>query len=337
MPRATPFHWRRRGPLAWALLPLAGLFALVVALRRRAYRAGWLRAERLPAPVVVVGNLAAGGSGKTPVVLWLVEALRRAGWRPGIISRGYGGQVAGTALVPLDGEPARYGDEPVLLSRLAGCPVAVGADRPAAGRRLLAAHPECDVIVSDDGLQHYRLARDLELVVVDEAVLGNRLPLPAGPLREGLGRLGQADLVIAHGHCGAALRRAAGGTPVAPMELAGEEFVALADPARCCHAADFAGRPVHAVAGIGRPERFFRQLAGLGLTVVPHPFPDHHPYTAADLAFAPGEPKILTAKDGVKCAAFATPELWVFPVRARIGGDAERIILEKLRHGPPTA
>src|SRR5574338_1114671 len=140
MPRATPVHWQRRGLLAWVLLPLAGVFALIASLRRRAYRAGWLGVERLPVPVLVVGNIAVGGSGKTPVVLWLVAALQRAGFHPGIISRGYGGQVAGTALVPADGDPARYGDEPVLLARLAGCPVAVGADRPAAGRQLLAAH-----------------------------------------------------------------------------------------------------------------------------------------------------------------------------------------------------
>lgn len=337
MPRATPSHWQRRGLLAWVLLPLAALFAFVATLRRMAYRLGWLAVERLPVPVLVVGNIAVGGSGKTPVVLWLVDALRGAGFHPGIVSRGYGGSQSGAALVPPEGEAARYGDEPILLARLAGCPVAVGADRPAAGRCLLAAHPECDVIVSDDGLQHYRLGRDLEIVVVDQAVLGNGLSLPAGPLREGLARLAEADLMIAHGPLGATVAKAAGTVPVAPMELAGEEMVSLADPARRARPGDFAHRPVHAVAGIGRPERFFRQLENLGLRVIPHPFPDHHPYTRADLAFAPGEPKILTAKDGVKCAAFATPEMWVLPVRARIGGDAERLILEKLRHGSPTA
>jgi len=306
-------------------------------MRRRAYRAGWLRVERLAVPVVVVGNIAVGGSGKTPVVLWLVELLRGAGFHPGIVSRGYGGQVAGTALVPPEGDPALYGDEPVLLARLSDCPVAVGADRPAAGRQLLAAHPGCDVIVSDDGLQHYRLARDLEVVVVDEAVLGNCLPLPAGPLREGLGRLSEADLVIAHGPLGPALARAADAVPVVPMALVGEDLVSLAEPARRACPADFADHPVHAVAGIGRPERFFRQLEDMGLAVIPHPFPDHHPFAPADLAFAPGEAKILTAKDGVKCAAFATPDMWVLPVRARIGFAAERLILEKLWHGSPTA
>lgn len=337
MPRATPGHWRKRGLLAWLLLPLAGVFAAVAALRRWVYRRGLLRASWLPVPVVVVGNIAVGGSGKTPVVLWLVEVLRRAGYFPGIVSRGYGGRVDGVALVPGDGDPARYGDEPVLLAQQAGCPVAVGADRPTAALHLLAAHPECNVLVSDDGLQHYRLGRRVEVVVVDDAVLGNRWRLPAGPLREGLGRLDEADLVIAHGALGPDVRAAAGSVAVAAMTLEGQEFVSLVDPGQRCRAADFRGGRVHGVAGIGRPERFFRQLESLGLEVVPHSFPDHHPFTAADLHFAPGEAKILTAKDGVKCAPFATPEVWVFPVQARIGGDAERIILEKLRHGPPTA
>lgn len=337
MPRATPRHWQQRGFAAWLLLPLAGLFVLIASLRRLAHRLGWLRVETLPVPVVVVGNIAVGGSGKTPVVLWLADVLRHAGLRPGIISRGYGGRVTGPALVPTAADPAEFGDEPVLLARLAGCPVAVGGDRPAAGRHLLAAHPDCDVLISDDGLQHYPLARAVEVVVVDDAVLGNRLPLPAGPLREGLGRLASADLVIAHGPLGADAARAAGPVPVVAMELVGEGFVSLGDPGQRRQVVDFAGGPVHGVAGIGRPERFFAQLEGLGLQVIRHPFPDHHPFTAADLAFAPGEPKILTAKDGVKCASFATPEMWVFPVRARIGGAAERIILEKLRHGSPTA
>lgn len=337
MPRPTPRHWHQRGLLAWALAPLALLFLGVAALRRRAYRLGWLRVEVLPVPVVVVGNIAVGGSGKTPVVLWLVDVLRRAGFHPGIISRGYGGQVAGVALVPAGGDPAQFGDEPVLLANMARCPVAVGADRPAAGRLLLATYPECDVLVSDDGLQHYRLGRSLELVVVDQAVLGNRQPLPAGPLREGLGRLGQADLVIAHGPLAPDVVAAAGHTPRAPMELVGTEFLSLAEPSRHCPPEAFAGRPVHGVAGIGRPERFFQQLEKMGLAVIPHPFPDHHPFTPDDLAFAPGEAKILTTKDGVKCAPFATPEMWVFPVTAQISGNAEQIIVEKLRHGSPTA
>ncbi|MDY0013541.1 MAG: tetraacyldisaccharide 4'-kinase [Rhodocyclaceae bacterium] len=343
MPRSAPQFWQGRGLLAWLWLPLAGLFYLIAQGRRRAYQAGWLRVERLSVPVVVVGNLAAGGSGKTPVVAWLVEVLRRAGYQPGIVSRGYGGQVAGTALVGPRDDPARCGDEPVLLASLTGCPVAVGADRPAAARLLLASHPGCDVIISDDGLQHYRLGREVEIAVVDEVVLGNQLPLPAGPLREPLRRLAEVDLVIANGPLSAALGAQAATVPVRSMTLRGEEFLNLAVPERRVGAAAFAGRRVHGVAGIGRPERFFQQLESMGLTVERHPFPDHHPFRPEDLAFAPGEPKILTAKDGVKCARFATPDLWVFPVRAEIGATtdsgiaADHLILEKLRHGPPIA
>lgn len=337
MPRSAPKFWQDRGPLTWVWRPLCGVFWLVSSLRRWAYRRGWLRVERLPVPVIVVGNLAAGGSGKTPLVAWLVEVLRQAGYQPGIISRGYGGQVTGTALVTAHDDPARYGDEPVLLAGLSACPVAVGVDRPAAGRLLLAHHPECDVLISDDGLQHYRLGRDVELAVVDEAVLGNCLLLPAGPLRESLGRLAQVDLVVANGPLSGGMRAWAGPVPVAPMTLRGDVFVSLADPDQQVGADAFAQGRVHGVAGIGRPERFFAQLESLGLVVTRHPFPDHHPFQPGDLAFAPGEPKVITAKDGVKCAGFATPDLWVFPVRAEIGANADRIILEKLRHGSPIA
>jgi tetraacyldisaccharide 4'-kinase len=202
---------------------------------------------------------------------------------------------------------------------------------------LLAAHPECDVVVADDGMQHYRLARDLEIAVVDEGTLGNRFLLPSGPLREPLARLGTVDLVVAHGSLSRTLRTALGTVPVVEMELEGGVFRSLRDPGRTCFAADFRGRRVHAVAGIGRPERFFAQLERMGLELVAHPFPDHHRYTASDLAFAPGEAKLMTSKDAVKCAAFAPDDSWEFPVQAKIGSGAAERILEKLNNGPPTA
>jgi tetraacyldisaccharide 4'-kinase len=296
-----------------------------------------LRTVRLPVPVVVVGNIAVGGSGKTPVVEWLVRILREAGYAPGVISRGYGGSVAGPALVPPDGDPAVFGDEPVLLARLTGCAVVVGADRPAAAQALLRADPRCDVIVSDDGLQHYRLARDVEVAVVDERTLGNRWLLPAGPLREGVGRLDTVNLVLAHGAFSPALTRRLAGRPVFAMRLEGDEFRSLRDADLRCGGEDFRGRRVHAVAGIGRPERFFAQLAAMGLDVVAHPFPDHHRFAPADLDFGPGEPKILTSKDAVKCASFAPADSWEFPVQARIAAGAAERILETLTHGRPTA
>ncbi len=322
--------------VAVLLLPLSLLFMLIAGLRRALYRVGVLRAERLPVPVIVVGNIAVGGSGKTPVVAWLAETLREAGFRPGIVSRGYGGTVESVAVVPAGGDAARFGDEPVLLARLTGCPLAVGRNRPAAARALLAAHPEVSVLISDDGLQHYALTRDVEIIVVDEQVMGNRWRLPAGPLREGAGRLAQADLVIAHGVLSAALRSHAGEVPIVQMQLQGDTVERIDGSERRPLAA-FAGQRVHAVAGIGRPQRFFEQLTAAGLQVVPHAFADHHPYVPADLDFGGDAPKILTAKDAVKCAAFAPVDTWVLPVRASIDAAASQRIVEKLTHGIPPA
>ncbi|MDR2092991.1 MAG: tetraacyldisaccharide 4'-kinase [Azoarcus sp.] len=339
-PRAAPLFWQRRGGFAAALLPAGVLFRAVAALRRRLYLGGLLRRERLPVPVIVIGNISVGGSGKTPVAAWLAEELRKAGRHPGIVSRGYGGDAAASGqacLVGVDADPGFCGDEPVLLARLTGCPVATGRDRPAAARTLLAAHPECDVIISDDGMQHYRLARTVEIAVLDEAALGNRWPLPAGPLREPLARLAEVDLVIAHGELSPRLRAAAGAVPIVPMRLDGDRFRSLSNPDQWCDAAAFAGQRVHALAGIGQPQRFFDRLAAMGIKAVPHPFPDHHRYCAADLAFAPGEPKLMTSKDAVKCAALKPPDAWELPVRAIIAAEALGLILEKLDDGRQTA
>lgn len=335
MPSAPAF-WRERGLYACLLFPLSLLFGLLAALRRGLYRTGLLRAVHLPVPVIVVGNIAVGGSGKTPTVDWLVERLKAVGWHPGMVSRGHGGAVEDVAEVRADGDPALFGDEPVLLARLTGCPVFVGRDRPRVAQALLAAHPGCDVIVCDDGMQHYRLARDVEVAVVDPATLGNRWLLPAGPLREPVSRLKTVDVVILHGDAEPGVVRNLP-QPVFPMHLAGTRFQRLADPADRCDASAFAGRRVHAIAGIGRPERFFDQLAAMGIDVVPHPFPDHHRFSAADLDFAPGEAKLMTSKDAVKCAPFAPADAWEFPVRAEIGSGAAERILEKLHNGRPSA
>ncbi|KAB2966830.1 tetraacyldisaccharide 4'-kinase [Zoogloea sp.] len=336
MPRSAPGFWRHRGVPAFCLLPLSLIFSGLAWLRRRLFAWGLLAAQRLPVPVVVVGNIAVGGSGKTPVALWLAAELRRRGYRPGIVSRGYGGSVDGVAEVDPAGEPALFGDEPVLMAALSGCPVFVGRDRPAAGRALLAAHPHVNVLIADDGLQHYRLARDVELVVLDEATLGNGLPLPAGPLREGVGRARRSALVLAHGPLSAGLRAALTPVPVFPFHLEGECFERLADRSERCRAAAFQGRRVHALAGIGQPERFFRQLEALGLRIERRPFPDHHVFTAKDLSIPDGDVLLMTEKDAVKCRAFAPAECWVWPVRVQIAPGAAELIVEKL-DGPPTA
>lgn len=331
----APAFWRERGWRAWLLWPWSLLFALLAGVRRR-----WLRPQQLPVPVIVVGNIAVGGSGKTPVVHWLVAALKAAGWQPGVISRGHGGAVSGVAEVPANADAAHFGDEPVLLKQLCGCPLVVGRDRVAAGRELLRLHPECDVIISDDGLQHYRLGRDIELVVVDPATLGNRLLLPAGPLREPVRRLAQADVIIAHGEFDTGdtgLNKATAGRPRFAMRLQGDTLQALADPQRQRPLAELRAQRVHAVAGIGQPQRFFAQLAAAGLEVIPHPFADHHRFRAQDLDFNPPAPILMTAKDAVKCHAFAPADSWVLPVVAQLDEAAAACIVEKLLNGRPPA
>jgi tetraacyldisaccharide 4'-kinase len=310
--------WARRGPAAWLLLPVGGLFFLIVALRRALYRLGILAGERLPVPVVVVGNITAGGAGKTPLVLWLAEALRAAGRRPGVVSRGYRGSVQGVAEVRPDSTAAEVGDEPLLIRRRAACPVFVGRQRVAAARALLAAHPDCDVLLCDDGLQHYRLARDVEVAVVDRRGLQNGWPLPAGPLREPAGRLAEVDAVVAHDWAGEAAFR---------MRLRGERFVGQAG--ETCGAADLRGLRLHAVAGIGEPQRFFDHLAGLGLEFAAHAFPDHHAYRAGDLDFA-GEAILTTEKDAVKFGNLARLPVWTLPVTAELAPDLGKFVLERI-------
>ncbi|HEX4882897.1 MAG TPA: tetraacyldisaccharide 4'-kinase, partial [Casimicrobiaceae bacterium] len=291
----------RRTPLALALWPLALLFRAVVALRRALYAAGVLRSERAPVPVVVVGNLAVGGAGKTPLVVALAAALAARGRRPGIVSRGYGGTVRGVREVRPGDDPAIVGDEPLLLAAT-GHPVVVGRDRPAAVRALLAAHPACDVVVCDDGLQHYALARDVEIAVVDASRgLGNGLVLPAGPLREPAARLARVDAVVT-------LVAADGEGRSAPprettMTHVPAGFRNLADPSRAVDPAAWAGRRVHAIAGIGHPQRFFDLLARLGVRATPHPFDDHHAFTPDDLALPDADVIVMTAKDAVKCSS----------------------------------
>ena len=326
-----PSWWATRGVHAWFYLPLATVFLLISTLRRFAWRSGCFRAESLDVPVIVVGNVAAGGSGKTPVVIWLAEALRQRGWTPGIISRGYGGRTQGATAVRPDSDPDHVGDEPVLISRRTGVPVWVGRDRPAAGRALLAVHPQVDVIISDDGLQHYRLVRDVEIVVLDERILGNTFPLPAGPMREPLRRVRDAHLVILHGESSARTQAAIGATPTARMSLAASHFYRLQNPMERLDAEALQPRVLKAVAGIGRPERFFESLRALGLAPRDsRAFPDHHAFSARDLALDGADALLMTEKDAIKCRTIAPEQTWVLPVDAHIDAAALDYILERL-------
>jgi tetraacyldisaccharide 4'-kinase len=257
-------------------LPLAAIFGFAVALRRALYRARVLPSYRVQVPVIVVGNIAAGGTGKTPLVLWLCDFLKEHGYAPGIVSRGYGGSGQTTA-VRENASPEMAGDEPVLLAQRSRCPVWIGHDRVSAARSLIATNPACNIIVSDDGLQHYRLQRDFEIAVIDGSRgTGNGLPLPAGPLRESAGRLSSVDAIVVTGDAVAP----SADTAAFAMKLEGSVFRNLLNPAFHQEADAFLGRRVHAIAGIGNPARFFDHLQRLGLSFAAHAFADHHASSA---------------------------------------------------------
>jgi tetraacyldisaccharide 4'-kinase len=301
-------HWHRRGLLAWLLWPASLLFRLAVAGRRALY---WLRL--LPSvhpgiPVIVVGNLVAGGSGKTPLVIWIAEHLKRKGWTPAIVSRGYGGKSGPPRAATIASQADDVSDEPIVLARRTGCPVWVGADRVEVIKALRAVHEDVDVVVLDDGLQHYRLRRDLEIAVVDARGFGNGFMLPAGPLREPVSRLRRVDAVVSHG---AVLKGYA-------MRLVGGELHRMTNAAERKPAAAFAAARVHAVAGIGDPNRFFLHLGRLGVKVMPHPFPDHHRFTPQELDFGDDLPVLMTEKDAVKLRHAPRENWWVLPVSAEL-------------------
>jgi tetraacyldisaccharide 4'-kinase len=297
--------WYGGGRAPWWTWPLATLYGGTVRLRGALYRTGWLRSERLPVPVVVIGNLSAGGTGKTPLTIAVAAAMRSHGWRPGVVSRGYGGSQREPLLLDDAADPAQVGDEPCLI-HASGVPVAVGSDRPRAARLLIAAG--CNLVIADDGLQHYRLARDVEICVVDGVRrFGNRRLLPAGPLREPLGRLQRVDLRVCNGGIAEAGEY--------PMQLRGGDVVAL-DDGRTQPLASFHGRHVHAVAAIGNPKRFFDSLRVAGIEPIEHAFADHHEFVLTDLDFADGLPVLMTEKDAVKCRRFAQPHWWRVPVQA---------------------
>lgn len=308
--------WYGEGRGGLWLRPLAWLFGSVTGWRRFAYRAGWISSSRAARPVVVVGNLSVGGSGKTPLVAWLAGQLAARGLKPGIISRGYGGSSRAALRVTAATDPTLAGDEPVLLARRTGVPVAVARDRLAAAALLA---PEVDLLIADDGLQHYRLERDLEIVVIDGTRrFGNCRLLPAGPLREPLDRIADADLIVVNGGPARA--------DDFVMTIVPGDLVALADGARR-RLAEFKGQRVHAVAAIGNPGRFFATLRAAGLDPIEHPHPDHARLAAGDFSFGDALPILMTEKDAVKCAGLAQPRMYFLEVAATFAAaDAERLL-----------
>ncbi|MBA5690054.1 tetraacyldisaccharide 4'-kinase [Rugamonas apoptosis] len=331
--------WLRRGPLACALWPLSQLFRALGALRRLLFRAGWLASHRLPVPVVVVGNIFIGGTGKTPLTIWLVQALQQAGMRPGVISRGHGGDGAdGAALraVTSASTAQQVGDEPLLIAQRTGCPVVVGRDRAAAGRALLASHPDTDILLTDDGLQHYALQRDVEIILFDGRGAGNGWLLPAGPLREPRSRRRDVTVVNAP-ELTPALARAVGDPAPVQMRLVGEVAEQLCDRSRKVPLAALAqpGARLAAAAGIGNPSRFFGMLRAAGLDCAELPLPDHHDFRDRPFDGLAADVILMTEKDAVKCAQIDElkddPRLWVVPVTARIDAALADLIVEKCR------
>ena len=320
-----------KGALTWrtaALLPVSWLYGFLMRCRGALHAAGILRQSRLAVPVVVVGNITVGGSGKTPLVIYLAKALRARGHAPGIISRGYAANAADSSPREVEpaSSPATHGDEPVLIRQRTGCPVFICPQRSAAGRALLQAHPQVNVIISDDGLQHLALARDFEIAVFDSRGSGNGYMLPAGPLREGTSRLKSVDAVVVQGAPELS-------HDVLPMRLEFADFHNLDNPSISCPPGLFAKRlgvTVAAVAGIGNPARFFAQLRSLGLTVLEYPFPDHHPYRAADLATIDAPLILMTEKDALKCHSFGDTRIWVAPVDTVVDDSLIESILEKV-------
>ena len=312
--------WYGRTIWHWPLVPSAWLFSALVWIRRQAYRYGWLASVDVGVPVIVVGNLTVGGTGKTPLVIWIVTELLQRGYRVGVICRGYGGKAESWPQpVAAFSDAAQVGDEATLLAKRLGCRVVAGPDRVAAARMLLQPGP-LDVIVSDDGLQHYRLRRDVEIAVVDgDRGLGNGWCLPAGPLREPPARLRDVDAIVVNGgdfgHAGvvrATLR------PGAVVELESGTEKRLAD---------FAGQRVHAIAAIGHPQRFFDSLTDHGIAVEPHPLADHAEITAAHLDYRDGLPVLLTEKDAVKCERIGVGNVWRVVANLEFAaGNGERLL-----------
>ncbi|CAH1905131.1 tetraacyldisaccharide 4'-kinase [Candidatus Nitrotoga sp. HW29] len=316
-------HWYRIAPLHLILLPVSFIFRMLAAIRRTLYRTGILTSVKLPVPTIVVGNITVGGSGKTPLTLWLAQQLIDSGWHPGIISRGYGGTATSPLAVHASSSPDEAGDEAVLMAQRKLCPVWIGRDRVNVARALLQAHPECDIVLSDDGLQHYRLQRDFEIAVVDGVRrFGNGFLLPAGPLREPISRLTQVDAVVIHGGMATQNQHS--------MQLFGESFYNLLNPNTSAHAVDFYGQRLHSIAGIGHPQRFFSHLNRLGLKVQTHPFPDHHRFMPADLVYTDADAILMTEKDAVKCTTFANEKCWVLRVDAQLDSSLTQQILERL-------
>ncbi|NOT84169.1 MAG: tetraacyldisaccharide 4'-kinase [Methylococcaceae bacterium] len=321
-------QWYQQAKPPFTLRLLTVIFKTAVYWRRFCYQIGIVKQVKLSVPVIIVGNLTVGGTGKSPLVIYLAELLSNAGYKPGIISRGYGGKsLQRPQRVFADSNPAQVGDEAVMIATHSNCPVAVDSVRSKAAQLLLTT-TDCDVIISDDGLQHYALQRDIEIAVIDgERRFGNGFCLPAGPLREPVERLHSFNFVVVNG------------APLQQTEFAMRVKANIAlnlQSGEKKPLADFCDIPVHALAAIGNPQRFFNLLTALGINHTRSVFPDHYQFQAADLQFDDNLPLLMTEKDAVKCRAFATQQHWYVPISVELNSQFTQqllTLLQEKRHG----
>lgn len=322
----APKFWYQRNFFSYLLLPLSFFYRLLVRIRRFYYQ--YRQRYKFSVPIVIVGNLTVGGSGKTPLVVYLAKLLKDHGYQPGIVSRGYGRKSGGDGImVTSESQVIEVGDEPLLIARKSKCPVVVAADRVTATKKLLATY-KCDLVISDDGLQHYPLSRDFEIVLIDgETKFGNGFCLPAGPLREAIARLNQVDFIIYNRSSNRFSELSSNDEYQMFLEVTAIRN--LKNPLIIKEATDFKEQTIHAVAGIARPEKFFQTLRQLGLNIIEHPFPDHYLFCEIDFPFA-DEIVIMTEKDAVKCEMIANQNFWYLEIKVRLSRGFSASLLGSL-------
>ena len=326
--------WYRPPRLAYALMPVALIYRGITRLRRALYCWNMLPRTRLDVPVVVVGNITVGGTGKTPLTLWLVEGLAAQGMYPGVVCKSYAACATTPSRVQPGDDPRSKGDEATLIATRVHWPVWSGPDRVATARAMLAYDARVDVVVCDDGLQHYALDRDCEIAVIDAMRgFGNGLALPAGPMREPRARLRTVHAVVTNGSN--PIPDLPQKVPHFHMSLQGAELRNVTDPGRVATPGELAGKRLVAIAGIGNPARFFDHLHRLGLTFEAHAFPDHFEYRPSDLRSLQADAVLMTEKDAIKCARFEDPRLWMLPVSAAVSDALLGLVLERIRISRP--
>lgn len=304
MKLTAPNYWYEPNHFCYLLAPFAALYRLMISIRYLLYKYEIKKVTKFDIPIIVIGNITVGGTGKTPLVIWLAEFLRNHGFKPGIVSRGYGGHNNNYPCeVNNDSNIASVGDEALLIKRRTQCPMVVDPNRVRAVQKLMEIS-NCDVVISDDGLQHYALGRDIEIAVIDATrKFGNGFCLPVGPLREPIKRLQKVDCIVENGKS---------------MQLMPNKLHNIANPDLTKTLFEFKDKTVHAVAGIGNPQRFFKMLSDNNIKIIEHPFPDHYTYRLQDLTFNDKLPILMTEKDALKCEQFANQNYWCVPVTAEL-------------------